>query len=220
MRNVATLEGVIGMKLKYQFVALNLDRLTRIPDNRCEDGIAGLGLSSAALSQLVEPTSESQSNPIRSFIPFISPTFCKFSNFVLMDADGDTLRSEVTAVNVFVRIRPQLSSLPKSITVTNDFQVEISSQGERNNAVCPSSTHTKDKKHLFNFDWVAGEDIDQANFFICMFSLLKEQETVFEHIGRPITETTFQGYNGTLFAYGQTGYSSSSSKPILPICHS
>ena len=32
-----------------------------------------------------------------------------------------------------------------------------------------------------------------------------EQETVYNDIGRPIVDKALQGYNGTIFAYGQTG---------------
>ena len=43
----------------------------------------------------------------------------------------------------------------------------------------------------FNFDFVGGETCDQA--------------VIFNSIAKPITESCLQGYNGTIFAYGQTG---------------
>ena len=43
----------------------------------------------------------------------------------------------------------------------------------------------------FNFDFVGGENINQA--------------TIFNSIAKPIADSCMQGYNGTIFAYGQTG---------------
>ena len=43
----------------------------------------------------------------------------------------------------------------------------------------------------FSFDFVGNEQIDQA--------------TIFNHIAKPIADSCMQGYNGTIFAYGQTG---------------
>lgn len=43
----------------------------------------------------------------------------------------------------------------------------------------------------FSFDFVGSEQIDQA--------------TIFNHIAKPIADSCMQGYNGTIFAYGQTG---------------
>ncbi len=46
-------------------------------------------------------------------------------------------------------------------------------------------------KRNFTFDYVYGEDSTQYE--------------VFEHIARPIVDCVLSGYNGTIFAYGQTG---------------
>ena len=43
----------------------------------------------------------------------------------------------------------------------------------------------------FNFDFVGGEGTSQA--------------TIFNAIAKPIADSCMQGYNGTIFAYGQTG---------------
>lgn len=43
----------------------------------------------------------------------------------------------------------------------------------------------------FNFDFVGQENI--------------EQSTMFNQIAKPIADSCMQGYNGTIFAYGQTG---------------
>ena len=44
---------------------------------------------------------------------------------------------------------------------------------------------------MFNFDFVGDEDL--------------EQEVIFTQIARPIADSCMEGYNGTIFAYGQTG---------------
>jgi len=49
----------------------------------------------------------------------------------------------------------------------------------------------KPEYKVFNFDFVGGESL--------------EQETVFSQIAKPIAESCLEGYNGTIFAYGQTG---------------
>ena len=43
----------------------------------------------------------------------------------------------------------------------------------------------------FKFDFVGDQDIDQLSMF--------------NHIAKPIADSCLQGYNGTIFAYGQTG---------------
>lgn len=49
----------------------------------------------------------------------------------------------------------------------------------------------KNEKKAFTFDFVASEDITQ--------------QEIFEKIGKPIAKSCLSGYNGTIFAYGQTG---------------
>ena len=43
----------------------------------------------------------------------------------------------------------------------------------------------------FNFDFVGHEGI--------------QQQQMFNQIAKPIADSCMQGYNGTIFAYGQTG---------------
>ncbi|OMJ82947.1 hypothetical protein SteCoe_16220 [Stentor coeruleus] len=50
---------------------------------------------------------------------------------------------------------------------------------------------TKPEAKSFTYDFVAGEDISQ--------------DSIFEMVGKPITTSCIKGYNGTIFAYGQTG---------------
>ena len=40
--------------------------------------------------------------------------------------------------------------------------------------------------------------------FDCVFSPSSKQPQVFEFVGAPVVDAVFQGYNGTIFAYGQT----------------
>ena len=44
---------------------------------------------------------------------------------------------------------------------------------------------------VFNFDFVGDENLDQS--------------TVFNRIAKPIADGCLEGYNGSIFAYGQTG---------------
>jgi DNA replication protein DnaC len=37
------------------------------------------------------------------------------------------------------------------------------------------------------------------------YSQTSKQETIFEHSSQSIVESVLEGYNGTIFAYGQTG---------------
>lgn len=46
----------------------------------------------------------------------------------------------------------------------------------------------QDSTKIFNFDFVADQNIDQLS--------------IFNHIARPIADSCMQGYNGTIFAYG------------------
>ena len=49
----------------------------------------------------------------------------------------------------------------------------------------------KSEQKCFTYDYVASEDITQ--------------EEIFEQVGKPIALSCLTGYNGTIFAYGQTG---------------
>jgi kinesin family member 5 len=40
--------------------------------------------------------------------------------------------------------------------------------------------------------------------FDCVFAPNSTQPQVFEFVGAPVVDAVFQGYNGTIFAYGQT----------------
>ncbi len=94
----------------------------------------------------------------------------------------DTMKSE-EGIKVFVRIRPP-NDKEKQI---NRFCVDVDVDS---NAVLVG--HRGDeKRQKFLYDQVAGSD--------------ESQEAVFEKVGKPMCESVMEGYNSTIFAYGQTG---------------
>lgn len=54
-----------------------------------------------------------------------------------------------------------------------------------------ANTNPRFENKNFNYDWVADENITQEQFYQC--------------VATPILKSFFQGYNCTIFAYGQTG---------------
>ena len=50
---------------------------------------------------------------------------------------------------------------------------------------------SKPDQKIFNFDYVAGNNITQ--------------DDIFRIVGKPITQACLEGYNTCIFAYGQTG---------------
>ena len=86
-------------------------------------------------------------------------------------------------VKVAVRVRPMNSrEKEKNSTIC----VSIDNQ---NNSI--SVTSDKNDSKSFQFDYV--------------FSIESTQREVYDSVAFPIVEGIFQGYNGTVFAYGQTG---------------
>ena len=80
-------------------------------------------------------------------------------------------------VIVAIRIRPDDSyATQKCITLSSDQQITVEHKGRAFN---------------FSFDLVADEHTDQAY--------------IFNQIAKPIADKCLEGYNGTIFAYGQTG---------------
>ncbi|CAG9326979.1 unnamed protein product [Blepharisma stoltei] len=85
-------------------------------------------------------------------------------------------------VKVALRIRPlnsreQQESGKKCVTV-HEFQNSI-------------SLETRPEPKIFTYDYVADEYVTQ--------------EQIFDAVGKPIAKSSLSGYNGTIFAYGQTG---------------
>ena len=50
-----------------------------------------------------------------------------------------------------------------------------------------------------------GEDIPKIFTFDCVYDRNSQQENIFVETAYPIIENVLEGYNGTIFAYGQTG---------------
>ncbi|KAJ1637555.1 P-loop containing nucleoside triphosphate hydrolase protein [Pavlovales sp. CCMP2436] len=89
-----------------------------------------------------------------------------------------------SSVMVAVRVRPQnareiAQQEANCIDVGPDGSCIIIKPGE------------EDKKYTFSFDYSYNDDTDQA--------------IVYDNLGAPILAKAFQGWNGTIFAYGQTG---------------
>lgn len=86
-------------------------------------------------------------------------------------------------IKVAVRVRPQNLKERDEFSGKKCIDVDIS-----------SSTITLDSKpnhKTFTYDFVGDQNISQ--------------EEIFEVIGKPIASSCLAGYNGTIFAYGQTG---------------
>jgi|TARA_B110000908_G_scaffold15260_1_gene17410 kinesin family protein 3/17 len=95
------------------------------------------------------------------------------------------------AVKVVVRCRPQNSKERKAKAQTI-VSVDPESAGIKIAPVASSSDAAIAKKpKRFTFDATFGEESTQAG--------------VYEEIGFPLVESVMEGYNGTIFAYGQTG---------------
>lgn len=90
--------------------------------------------------------------------------------------------SNSNTIKVAIRVRPlsqrelQDPNQQSCINIENGTIVELDKAGDLK---------------TFKFDFVGDQDIDQLNMF--------------NHIAKPIADSCLQGYNGTIFAYGQTG---------------
>ena len=85
-------------------------------------------------------------------------------------------------VKVVIRVRPLNERETQECTKTCVSIAEI------NKAI---ALDIKSEQKCFTYDYVASEEATQ--------------EEIFEKVGKPITESCLFGYNGTIFAYGQTG---------------
>ena len=84
-----------------------------------------------------------------------------------------------TNIEVVCRFRPQ-----------NDLEKKENG-GECINLRAPAVDVTcEGTKHEFTFDAVFGQDSTQTE--------------IYERVGKPVVENLFKGFNGTIFAYGQT----------------
>ena len=50
-----------------------------------------------------------------------------------------------------------------------------------------------------------GEDVPKVFTFDSVYDWNSEQQEIFAETAYPVCENVIQGYNGTIFAYGQTG---------------
>lgn len=86
-------------------------------------------------------------------------------------------------VQVVARFRPQNA---REIREKGEVCMEINDEGTHVTVEVP-----KNGKHSFNFDKI--------------FGMETKQDDVYQVVGLPIVEDIFNGYNGTVFVYGQTG---------------
>lgn len=104
----------------------------------------------------------------------------RMSSQKLFDAN-DTDNSN--NIKVVIRVRP--FNQREADDMTNRSCVEISNAGTQ------IKLDLGQEGKVFNFDFVGDPSIDQLS--------------IFKHIAAPIADSCMQGYNGTIFAYGQTG---------------
>ena len=88
-------------------------------------------------------------------------------------------------VKVCIRCRP-LSS--KEVTNQNYQIVQCNARGEVHVA---NPSQKSEKPKMFTFDLSYGDNAEQKN--------------IYEQTASPIVSNVLEGYNGTIFAYGQTG---------------
>ena len=94
---------------------------------------------------------------------------------------GKKAAGKSECVKVAIRVRP-MNSHEKEQNSTICVEVDTT-----NNTVSVSKTDTK----TFQFDYV--------------YPMETTQRQIYDEVAFPIVDSIFQGYNGTIFAYGQTG---------------
>lgn len=100
-------------------------------------------------------------------------------------AEESKSRSKVERVTVHVRIRP----------FTED---ELNSRAARETSV--------DTADVRKGTLIIKKDMDRKQFnFDSLFDDTSEQPGVYDRVARPVVSSMLQGYNATIFAYGQTG---------------
>ena len=98
----------------------------------------------------------------------------------------------MSRIKIFSRVRPtskpfkglHLSEADSSVSINIGFQDNISKRPQSRYSQAPPSSHTFKFAHVF----------DQSD----------SQEEIFEHVARHMIDNFLGGYNGTIFAYGQT----------------
>jgi kinesin family protein 3/17 len=92
--------------------------------------------------------------------------------------------NKTETVKVAVRVRP-MNTLEKKSNSINCVDVD-----KNNNQITINKTDTNDTK-TFQYDFV--------------YPIGTPQRQIYDELGFPLVESVFEGYNGTIFAYGQTG---------------
>ncbi|KJE89435.1 Kif15-b protein, partial [Capsaspora owczarzaki ATCC 30864] len=93
--------------------------------------------------------------------------------------DKSTDGGHLDAIQVYVRLRPIARDESSGSVEQSRFQIT-----EDSKSIIHNNT-------AYTFDEVVGEDV--------------KQEAVFRSVGKVIVDNCIQGYNGTIFAYGQSG---------------
>ncbi len=84
-------------------------------------------------------------------------------------------------IGVFVRIRPYQEKEANSTFILQQTETDITVKDKES---------VKESDLRFSFDHV--------------FSPKTDQQELYDRIGQPIVDSSFEGINGTIFAYGQT----------------
>ena len=93
-------------------------------------------------------------------------------------------------IKVFARLKP-CQNINQELFKREDQTLYISTRGQVETNAISSRVAEESKCLRFRFSHVFGMDSSQKN--------------VFEVAARDIVEEFLEGYNGTIFAYGQTG---------------
>jgi len=93
-------------------------------------------------------------------------------------------QNKTETVKVAIRVRPMNSKEKKE---GNQICVDVDKQ---ENTISVNKQDNNDNK-TFNFDYV--------------YAPGSQQRDIYDEVAFPLVESVFQGYNATIFAYGQTG---------------
>lgn len=92
-------------------------------------------------------------------------------------------------IQVVIRVRPFNSR--EQATGPKKCYLDISDCSKTEENSKSILLDTKPEAKRYNYDWVADQETNQAQ--------------IFERVGKPLVMTCIEGYNCTIFAYGQTG---------------
>lgn len=95
------------------------------------------------------------------------------------------MKAKTETVKVAVRVRP-MNTREKNINSVNCVEVDKS-----NNQISVLKQDNPNETKTFQYDFV--------------YPIGTAQRQIYDEVGFPLVEAVFEGYNGTIFAYGQTG---------------